>query len=262
MADTPKNVKEIFLAVVEQSTPEARAAVLEQACVGQPELRRRVLDLVEAHDAGDSFLARPALEFAAQHQLPEAGTPLGDYRLLREIGRGGMGVVYEAEQLSLQRRVALKVLPFAAALDAKQLQRFKNEAQAAANLHHQNIVPVYGVGCERGVHYYAMQFIEGRTLAALIQERRAFKGLDAADSEVAHGSAPTTPAWPPSTSSARPPRGRSRPPPGARCCRRPSRTASRCPACWATSASSGRWAAAGWGSCTRPSRSRWGGGWH
>ena len=192
MADTPKNVKEIFLAVVEQSTPEARAAVLEQACVGQPELRRRVLDLVEAHDAGDSFLARPALEFAAQHQLPEAGTPLGDYRLLREIGRGGMGVVYEAEQLSLQRRVALKVLPFAAALDAKQLQRFKNEAQAAANLHHQNIVPVYGVGCERGVHYYAMQFIEGRTLAALIQERRAFKGLDAADSEVAHGSAPTT----------------------------------------------------------------------
>jgi WD40 repeat protein/serine/threonine protein kinase/predicted Zn-dependent protease len=98
--------------------------------------------------------------------------PLGDYRIIREVGRGGMGVVYEAEQLSLGRRVALKVLPFASALDAKQLQRFRNEAQAAAHLHHQHIVPVYSVGSERGVHFYAMQFIEGRTLAAMIAELR------------------------------------------------------------------------------------------
>jgi serine/threonine protein kinase len=97
---------------------------------------------------------------------------LGDFRILREVGRGGMGIVYEAEQISLNRRVALKVLPFAAALDPKQLQRFKNEAQAAAQLHHQNIVPVYGVGCERGVHYYAMQFIEGQTLAKAIADLR------------------------------------------------------------------------------------------
>ena len=97
---------------------------------------------------------------------------LGDFRILREIGRGGMGVVYEAEQMSLGRRVALKVLPFAAALDSHQLQRFKTEAQAAAQLHHTNVVPVYWVGCERGVHYYAMQFIEGQTLAQAIAERR------------------------------------------------------------------------------------------
>jgi eukaryotic-like serine/threonine-protein kinase len=71
---------------------------------------------------------------------------LGDFRLLREIGRGGMGVVYEAEQISLGRRVAVKVLPFAAALNARHLQRFQNEAHAAAHLHHQHIVPVYGVG--------------------------------------------------------------------------------------------------------------------
>jgi serine/threonine protein kinase/Tfp pilus assembly protein PilF len=112
---------------------------------------------------------------------------LGDYRLLREIGRGGMGVVYEAEQVSLGRRVALKVLPFAGALDAKQLQRFKNEAQAAAQLHHTNIVPVFAVGCERNVHYYAMQFINGRTLAALIHELRSAAGLDLANAADSSG---------------------------------------------------------------------------
>jgi serine/threonine protein kinase/Flp pilus assembly protein TadD len=106
---------------------------------------------------------------------PEA--PLGDYRLVREIGRGGMGIVYQAVQISLGREVALKVLPFASAMDARQLQRFKNEAHAAAQLHHANIVPVHGVGCDRGVHYYAMQYIEGQTLAAVIAELRQIAGL-------------------------------------------------------------------------------------
>src|SRR5262249_35104069 len=96
-----------------------------------------------------------------------------------QIGRGGMGIVYEAVQISLGRRVALKVLPFAGALDSKQLQRFKNEAQAAAQMHHTNIVPVFGVGCERGVHYYAMQYIEGQTLAAAIRGLRGeSEGID------------------------------------------------------------------------------------
>jgi serine/threonine protein kinase len=111
-------------------------------------------------------------------QPPLSGC-LGDYRIVREVGRGGMGVVYEAEQISLKRRVALKVLPFAATLDATQLQRFKNEAQAAAHLQYQNIVPVYAVGCERGVYYYAMQFIEGQTLAAVIAELRQRSRLGA-----------------------------------------------------------------------------------
>src|SRR4029079_15637823 len=75
-------------------------------------------------------------------------------------------------QISLGRRVALKVLPFAATMDPRQLQRFHNEARAAACLHHTNIVPVYGVGCERGVHFFAMQFIDGQTLAALIDQQR------------------------------------------------------------------------------------------
>lgn len=98
---------------------------------------------------------------------------LGDFRLLREVGRGGMGVVYEAEQISLRRRVALKILPFAAAIDPRRLQRFKTEALAAAHVQHERIVPVHAVGCERGVHYYAMRFIDGQSLAALIGELRA-----------------------------------------------------------------------------------------
>jgi serine/threonine protein kinase/Tfp pilus assembly protein PilF len=97
---------------------------------------------------------------------------LGDFRILREVGRGGMGVVYEAEQLSLGRRVALKVLPFAATMDPRHLQRFKNEALAAASLHHTNIAPVFAVGCERGVHFYAMQLIDGCTLADVIRRMR------------------------------------------------------------------------------------------
>jgi serine/threonine protein kinase/tetratricopeptide (TPR) repeat protein len=104
------------------------------------------------------------------HGLPHG--VLGDFHILRELGRGGMGVVYEAVQMSLRRAVALKVLPFAAALSPQHIARFLREAQAAAQLHHTNIVPVFAVGNERGVYYYAMQYIEGQTLAALIGELR------------------------------------------------------------------------------------------
>ena len=97
---------------------------------------------------------------------------LGDYRIVRELGRGGMGVVFEAVQVSLGRRVALKILPLAAAFDPRHLQRFQLEAQAAAHLHHPHIVPIHAVGCDRGVHYYAMQFIDGRSLADLVADLR------------------------------------------------------------------------------------------
>jgi tetratricopeptide (TPR) repeat protein len=117
---------------------------------------------------------------------------LGDYRILRELGRGGMGVVYEAEQVSLGRKVALKVLPLAATLDPRRLQRFVNEARAAAGLHHPGIVPVHAVGCERGVHYYAMQYIDGQTLAAVLAELRARVGGGAAPPADEEQGEPTT----------------------------------------------------------------------
>jgi len=135
-------------------------------------LRACLASLELLHDAARNLQTNPQEpDVLAGPPLPEL-RQLGEYRIVREVGRGGMGIVYEAEQLSLQRRVALKVLPFTAALDSKQMQRFKNEAQAAAHLHHQNIVPVYAVGSQRGVHYYAMQFIEGRSLASWIEELR------------------------------------------------------------------------------------------
>jgi WD40 repeat protein/serine/threonine protein kinase len=111
----------------------------------------------------------------------EAGTPapppaqVGDYRIVREIGRGGMGVVYEAEQVSLGRRVALKVLPSPAGRDGTTLARFRREARASARLHHTNIVPVFDVGQDGDIRYYAMQFIQGQSLDAVIRELRKLR---------------------------------------------------------------------------------------
>jgi WD40 repeat protein/serine/threonine protein kinase len=109
---------------------------------------------------------------------PAAGPPLrqlGDYEILREVGRGGMGVVYEAQQLSLGRHVAIKVLPSHALLDPRQLGRFQREARSAAKLHHTNIVPVFGVGEQDGLHYFVMQFIKGLGLDRVLDELRRLR---------------------------------------------------------------------------------------
>ncbi len=98
---------------------------------------------------------------------------LGDYRIIREIGRGGMGVVYEAEQISLGRHVALKVLPQNVLADARTRARFEREARAAARLHHTNIVPVFGVSEHEGMPYYVMQFIQGLGLDVVLEELRS-----------------------------------------------------------------------------------------
>jgi serine/threonine protein kinase len=160
-------LEEYLAAAEEGRAPDRRLFLARHAeiagalaqCLDGLEALQGVGSASQGTAAGGRALTAPAGE--------PLGMALGDFRILREVGRGGMGVVYEAEQLSLGRRVALKVLPFAAALDAKQLRRFQNEAQAAAHLHHPHIVPVYFVGCERGVHYYAMQLIEGQNLAAV-----------------------------------------------------------------------------------------------
>jgi HEAT repeat protein len=100
---------------------------------------------------------------------------LGDFEIIREIGRGGMGVVYEAEQRSLKRRVALKILPPAVALDREAVERFEREAVNAAKLHHPNVVPVYSVGSELGNHYFAMEYVEGKSVSQIIAEVRRLR---------------------------------------------------------------------------------------
>ena len=116
---------------------------------------------------------------AAQDQpvVPLASDHIGDYRIVREIGRGGMGVVYEAQQQSLQRRVAIKVLATSATASPKQVQRFTREARAAASLHHTNIVPIFGSGEENGRHYYVMQFIQGVGLDEILRAMTQDRGL-------------------------------------------------------------------------------------
>jgi serine/threonine protein kinase len=113
---------------------------------------------------------------------------LGDFEIVREIGRGGMGVVYEAGQISLKRRVALKVLSGGLGLAPKAVERFRLEAETAAKLHHTNIVPVYATGEEDGTHFYAMELIDGPSIDTVIRQMRA-----SATSGEAAATAPTVP---------------------------------------------------------------------
>jgi eukaryotic-like serine/threonine-protein kinase len=150
-----------------------------------PELAEEIRDLFPAlvmieelkpvqEDLTGSVAATPA------PRAGDIGPPmgrLGDYRLLREVGRGGMGVVYEAVQESLGRHVALKVLFQNGRLAVTQVERFRLEARSAARLHHGNIVPVYGVGEDQGMHYYAMQFIQGHALNEILDDLRRLRGL-------------------------------------------------------------------------------------
>ena len=182
---------EEYLALLESGQKPNRQAFLARHATLAGELAQCLDGLEALHGAGGSA-ARQSEELTAANTFTEwhPGTVLSEFRIIREIGRGGMGIVYEAEQLSLGRRIALKVLPFAWSLDTRQLQRFKNEARAAAQLHHQNIVPVYAVGCERGVHFFAMQYIEGQTLAELIREMREAEARRTADVACGVGDTP------------------------------------------------------------------------
>jgi serine/threonine protein kinase len=123
---------------------------------------------------------------AAEEPAPTGPLPpleqVGDFRIIREVGKGGMGVVYEAEQLSLGRHVALKVLPQQLLLDARQRRRFVREARALAKLHHTNIVPVFGVGEHNGLPYYVMQFIQGLGLDEVLEELKLQRPLSGSQS--------------------------------------------------------------------------------
>jgi eukaryotic-like serine/threonine-protein kinase len=146
-----------------------------------PELAEQIHELFPALVAIEQFATGADQAAGQTAPRPEPAGPiperLGDYRILREIGRGGMGIVYEAVQESLGRHVALKVLPQFRLHDPNQLERFRREARAAAMLHHTNIVPVFGVGEHNGVHHYAMQYIQGQGLDTVLREVKRLRGF-------------------------------------------------------------------------------------
>ena len=149
-----------------------------------PELAEQLAELLPAIALLENHAAICNLRGS---QLKRASLPsqqeIGEFTIVREIGRGGMGVVYEAVQKSLGRHVALKVLSMPTLLNAKHLERFRFEARAAARLQHRNIVPVFGVGEFNGLHYYAMQFVPGKSLHEVLYALRHPSRADSASGD-------------------------------------------------------------------------------
>ena len=143
---------------------------LEEYCDRHPDMADDIRSLFPAMLELERAKADAGPELAVSVADAPPVTQLGDFRLLREVGRGGMGVVYEAEQVSLGRRVAIKLLPTTVFRDPTKRLRFEREAKAAAKIHHTNIVPVHGFGEHDGTPYYVMQFIPGLGLDAVIDE--------------------------------------------------------------------------------------------
>ncbi len=184
MAD-PSEARDVLLNLLaEEFAARHRAGGrprLEEYCERHPEIAEDIRSLfpalVELERARADAGAAPAAAVADARPLAD----LGEFRLLREVGRGGMGVVYEAEQVALGRRVALKLLPASVISDPARRRRFEREAKSAARLHHSNIVPVYGYGEHEGTPYYVMQFIHGLGLDAVIGELGGASGPGRAD---------------------------------------------------------------------------------
>lgn len=142
---------------------------VEEYAIAHPEWAEQIRDLFPTIAAMENLKLDKEVSSGGRASLgPIKIERLGDLRIIREIGRGGMGIVYEAEQESLGRRVAVKVLPKQSLLDDKHLRRFRREAKTAAKLHHTNIVPILGVGEQDGFHYYVMQIIRGAGLDEII----------------------------------------------------------------------------------------------
>ena len=180
-----QHIKELFDSALERKA-EDRAAFLDQACDDDESLRQEVESLLASLDEGESFMERPAVALAAETLAGSQGESLvgqtiGHYQVTREIGSGGMGEVYLAQDAKLGRPVALKLLPSYLSKDEDRLRRFEREARTASALNHPNVCVIYEVGeTEEGRHYIAMEYVDGVTLRMTETRLKLSEVLDVA----------------------------------------------------------------------------------
>ena len=145
---------------------------IEEYCNLHPQLAEELRQIVRTMKMAEFSVQSGETHLPVQDEADPLPKTIGEYRILREIGRGGMGQVYEAEHLTLDRRVALKVLYSDHSRNEFAIQRFHREARAIASLHHTSIVPLFEVGEDNGKFFLAMQLIDGKNLAQVISELR------------------------------------------------------------------------------------------
>ena len=184
-AELWKQIDEMLDAALELP-PAEREGYVATACVGNEELRREVLSLLRAQEQAGTFLAGSAMRAAAQALARESGggshgslvgKDIGTYKIEKLLGAGGMGEVYLASEARLNRRVALKILPSEFVADDERVARFEREARAVSALNHPNLVTIYDLGSLDGLHYIAMEYVEGRTLRELAGGRLKLREL-------------------------------------------------------------------------------------
>jgi serine/threonine-protein kinase len=162
-----RQVKELFNAACE-CAPERRSAFLDGACASDAELRREVESLLAAHEETGEFMRRPLTPVIAPDAGPtlglEIGGRIGPYQVERQLGAGGIGVVYLARDTRLGRPIALKLLKARFTQDGERVRRFQQEARAASSLNHPNILTIHEVGQDSGLRFIATEFVDGQTL--------------------------------------------------------------------------------------------------
>ena len=171
-----QEIHELFEAVLELPV-EQRAAFLAQACEGNEEMRERLEAMLAADARNDLLIDRPAYQAAetlaqsTSHDDSQSfrGEMIGDYRLIKELGRGGMGTVYLVHDTRLGRQAALKLLPSHLAGNPERVRRFQREARTASGLNHPHIITIYDFGQENGRDFIVSEFVEGRTLRKCIR---------------------------------------------------------------------------------------------
>lgn len=163
-----QQIEELYHAQLERA-PEDQATFLAEACGADDELRREVESLLASHKQAASFIESPPDDVVAGMMAKEQsrsmiGRTLGHYQISSLLGAGGMGEVYRARDLRLDRGVAVKILPEHLATDAEALRRFEREAKAVAALSHPNILSIFDFGSEDGVSYAVTELLQGETL--------------------------------------------------------------------------------------------------